>query len=214
MSHTRPDIAYVVSVVSQFMHEPSEEQMKAVYQILRYLKNCPGKGLLFSKNSGSNAEGYRDSDWAGDQTDRKSTSGYFTFVEGNLVIWRSTKKQKVVARSSAEAEFHGMAQGICELLWIKNVLKDLRIEYKTSMNLHYDNKAAIQIAQNLVQHDLTKHVEVDRHFIKYNLDQKVIKLSFVQSERQLADILTKGVSRKVFHDIIGKLGMMNIYAPT
>jgi hypothetical protein len=115
LSHTRPDLTYVVSVVSQFMHTPSEEHMNVVYRILRYLKNAPGKGLLFSKNDGLNIEGYTDSDWAGDQTDRRSTSGYFTFVEDNLVTWRS-KKQKVVARSSAEAEFRGMAHGICELL--------------------------------------------------------------------------------------------------
>ena len=126
LSHTRPDISYAVSVVSQFMHAPSEEHMEAVYRILRYLKSAPGKGLLFSKNGISNIEGYTDSDWADDQTTRRSTSGYFTFVEGNIVTWKS-KKQKVVARSSAEAEFRGMAHGVCELLWIRNILRDLGI---------------------------------------------------------------------------------------
>ena len=142
LSHIRPDIAYAVSVVSQFMHAPSEEHMEAVYRILRYLKSAPGKCLLFLKNGISNIEGYTDSDWAGDQTTRRSTSGYFTFVEGNLVTWKS-KKQKVVARSSAEAKFRGMAHGVCELLWIRNILRDLGIEYATPMNLHCDNKAAI-----------------------------------------------------------------------
>ncbi|KAL0404228.1 UNVERIFIED_CONTAM: Retrovirus-related Pol polyprotein from transposon RE1 [Sesamum radiatum] len=149
-------------------------------EIVRYLKGSPGKGF-FSKNSISNIEGYTNADWAGDQTTRKSTSGYFTFVEGNLVTWKS-KKQKVVARSSAEAEFRGMAQGICELLWIKRVLSDLRIEHAKPMNLYCDNKEAIEIAQNPVQHDRTKHVEVDRHFIKEKLDHKVIKFSFVKSK--------------------------------
>ncbi|KAL0416651.1 UNVERIFIED_CONTAM: Retrovirus-related Pol polyprotein from transposon RE1 [Sesamum latifolium] len=213
LSHTRPDIAYAVSIVSQYMHQPSEEHMNAVYRILRYLKGSPEKYLFFSKNSISNIEGYTDADWAGDQTTRKSTSGYFTFVEGNLVTWKS-KKQKVVARSSAEAEFRGMAQGICELLWIKRVLSDLRIEHAKPMNLYCDNKAAIEIAQNPVQHDRTKHVEVDRHFIKEKLDHKVIQFSFVKSEDQVADILTKTVSRKAFQNIIGKLGMVDNYAPT
>ena len=104
LSHTRSDIAYAVSVVSQFIHAPREEHMNAVYRILRYLKGAPGKGLLFSKNGGSNIEGYMDVDWEGDQTTRRFTSSYFTFVEGNLVTWKS-KKQKVEARSSAEAEF-------------------------------------------------------------------------------------------------------------
>ena len=103
LSHTRLDIAYTVSVVNQFMHVPSKEHMKAVYRILRYLKGSSRRGLLLIKNSISNIKGYTDSDWAGDQKTRKSTSGYFMFVEGNLVTWKS-KKHKVIARSSVEAE--------------------------------------------------------------------------------------------------------------
>ena len=79
-----------------------------------------------------------------------------------------------MTRPSAEVEFRGMAQGVCEMLWIKNILKDLGIDYAKPMHLNYDNKAAIEIAQNLVQHDRTKHVEVDRHFIKEKLDKKTI----------------------------------------
>lgn len=213
LSHTRPDIAYAVSVVSRFMHAPSEEHMNAVYRILRYLKTAPGRGLLFAKSNDFEIEGYTDADWAGDQTNRRSTSGYFTFVGGNLVTWRS-KKQKVVARSSAEAEFRGMAHGVCELLWVKNILKDLGFKYQKPMSLHCDNKAAIEIAHNPVQHDRTKHVEVDRHFIKENLDRKIIRFPFVQSEDQLADVLTKAVSGRVFNSSIDKLGMIDIHAPT
>ncbi len=119
-----------------------------------------------------------------------------------------------MARSSAEAEYRGMAHGVCELLRIRSVLKDLGIEYTTPMNLYSDNKTAITIAQNLVQHDRTKHVEVDHHFIKEKLDQKIIHFPFVKSENQIADILTKVVPGKVFHDMIDKLGMIDIYAPT
>lgn len=115
LRYTRPDIVYAVSVVSQFMYRPSDEHMEAVYRILRYLKSCPGKGVLFERNENLEISGYTDADWAGDQTDRKSTSEYFMFVGNSLVSWRS-KKQKVVARSSSEAEFRGMACGVCELL--------------------------------------------------------------------------------------------------
>ena len=104
LSHTRPDIAYAVSVVSQFMHNPNEDHMGAVIRILRYLKLSPGKGLLLSKNAHLNIEGYTDANWAGNILDRKSTLGNFTFVGGNLVTWRS-KKQKVVALSSTGVEF-------------------------------------------------------------------------------------------------------------
>lgn len=101
LSHTRPDIAYSVSVVSQFMHAPRETHMDAVYRILRYLKSAPAKGLLFSQNNHTEVEAYTNADWAGSVIDRRSTSGYCSFVGGNLVTWRS-KKQSVVARSSAE----------------------------------------------------------------------------------------------------------------
>jgi hypothetical protein len=124
LSHTRPDICYVVSIVSQFMHCPSEEHMDVVVRILRYLKSAPGRGLLFSKNGHLEVEGYTNADWAGSISDRKSTSGYFTFIGGNLVTWRS-KKQKVVALSSAEAEFRGMAKGLCELLWLRRLLSEI-----------------------------------------------------------------------------------------
>ncbi|KAK3024979.1 hypothetical protein RJ639_042786 [Escallonia herrerae] len=126
LTHTRMDIAYAVSMVSQFMRAPSEKHMNAIYRILRYLKGSLRKGLLYSKYEASTIEGYTDADWAGDQLNRKSTLGYLTFVEGNLVTWRS-KKQKVVTWSSAEVEFQSMAYGLCELLWIKRVLKDLGI---------------------------------------------------------------------------------------
>ncbi|XP_059654930.1 uncharacterized mitochondrial protein AtMg00810-like [Cornus florida] len=93
LSHTRPNITYAVSVVSRFMHEPSEEHMNAVYRILKCLKNALGKGLLFSKNGVYGIKGYTDSIWVGSQTDKRSTLGYFAFVEGNLVTWRSTKAE-------------------------------------------------------------------------------------------------------------------------
>ncbi|CAJ2668597.1 unnamed protein product [Trifolium pratense] len=195
------------------MHNPSDEHMDAVNRILRYLKSSPGNGLMFSKNNHMNVEGYTDADWAGNVLDRKSTSGYFTFVGGNLVTWRS-KKQKVVALSSAEAEFRGMAKGLCELLWLRRLLMEIGCGPSMEMNLFCDNKAAIDISQNPVQHDRTKHVEVDRHFIKQNLEEKIIRFPFVKSEDQLADILTKAVSSKNFHDSLDKLGIKDIYAPT
>ena len=99
MSHTRPDIAYAVSVVSQFMHSTSKKYMDAIYRVLKYLKSSYGKNLFFGRNKDYEIVGYTDADWAKNQTDRKSTYRYFTFVEKNLVTWRS-KKQKVVVRSS------------------------------------------------------------------------------------------------------------------
>ncbi|WMV55474.1 hypothetical protein MTR67_048859, partial [Solanum verrucosum] len=138
---------------------------------------------------------------------------YLTHTSPDIAYVRS-KKQKVVARSSAEAEFRGMTDGLCELLWIKRVLQDLGIECSRPISLLCDNKTTIQIAQNLVQHDHTKHVQIDCHFIKEKLDQKVIQFPFVMSESQLADNLTKAISGMLFHGVIDKLCMRDIYTPT
>lgn len=213
LSHTRPDITFAVSLVSQFMHSPCQEHLEAVYRILRYLKGTPGRGLYFKKNEKRNVELYTDADWAGSLVDRRSTSGYCSFMWGNLVTWRS-KKQSVVARSTAEAEFRAMALGVCELLWLKKVLWDLKFAAQGPMKLFCDNKAAISISQNPVQHDRTKHVEIDRHFVKEKLEEGLISTPFIPTQLQTADVMTKGVSKSVFDQHIGKLGMLDIFQPT
>ena len=211
LSHTRPDIAYAVSVVSRFMHNPSKQHMDAVVRILRYLKSAPGKGLLFSKHGNTDILGYSYSDWAG-KGDRRSTSGYLTFVGGNLVTWKS-KKQKVVSLSSAEAEYRAMVKGICELLWLKRLMGELGFSSEKPMKLFCDNQSAIKIAENPVQHDRTKHVEIDRNFIYEKLENKEIEVPYVSTKGQLADMLTKAQTNSAFSNSLVKLGIYDIYAP-
>ena len=107
-----------------------------------------------------------------------------------------------------------MELGICEALWLRLLLIDLGYLPKQPIRVYCDNKAACDISHNSVQHDRTKHVEVDRFFIKEKLDEKIVELPKIRSEDQLADILTKGVSSRVFSKFLGKLGMCDIYAPT
>ncbi|KAI5324238.1 hypothetical protein L3X38_033311 [Prunus dulcis] len=127
LSLTRSDIAYVVSVASQFMHSPSEDHMAAVMCILSYLKSAPGR-------------------------DRRSTLGYFTCVGGNLVTWRS-KKRNVVSRFSAESEYRGIAQWVSEILWLRWLLAEIGFRPNATTKLHCDNQSAFEIADNPVQHD-------------------------------------------------------------
>jgi hypothetical protein len=213
LSHTRPDIAYAVSVVSRYMHDPRSGHLDYVHRILRYLKSCPGKGILFSNHGHLDIEGYTDADWAGCLDDRRSTSGYCVFVGGNLVGWRS-KKQSVVARSTAEAEFRSMASGLCELLWHKILMTELCLYNGAPLQLNCDNQAAIQIVNNPVHHDRTKHVEIDRHFIKEKLDEGLLQVNFVNSGDQIADVLTKGVCGLNFVKFCDKMGLLDIFAPS
>ena len=212
LSHTRPNIAFAMSVVSQFMHDPKEAHLQAVHRILQYLKANPGKGIMYKKGQSLTLEAYTDADYAGSVVDRRSTSGYCILIGGNLVTWRS-KKQNVVARSSAESEFRAMALGICELLWLKIILCDLKVEWEAPMRLYCDNKSAIDIAHNPVQHDRNKHVEIDRHFIKEKLTSGLVCTHYVPSGGHLADFLTKGLTSASFQRIISKLGMDNIHLP-
>ena len=135
LSHTRPDIAYAIGVVSQFMHQPHRAHMDAVLRIIRYLKGTVGHGVLFKSNGHLETQVYTDADWAGDKGTRRSASGYFTLVGGNLVSWRS-KKQKVVALSSAEAEFRGIARGLTEALWVRKLLSRDMISNARSKQNH------------------------------------------------------------------------------
>ena len=154
---TRPDIAFAVSVVSQFMHAPRTSHMNAIVRILKYLKCSPGRGIWFRKNNNLTIVGFSDADWAG-SCDRRSTTGYCTFVGGNLTTWKS-KKQNVVARSSAEAEYRAMAATASELTWLKQLLKDMGIENNQPMRMYCDNNSARHIASNPVFHERTKHID-------------------------------------------------------
>ncbi|KAJ9556676.1 hypothetical protein OSB04_011290, partial [Centaurea solstitialis] len=200
LAHTRPDIAYAVGVVSQFMHQPQKEHMEAVMRIIQYLKGTPGRGIVFKRNGHLNVEAFTDADWASNPNGRRSTSGFFTLLGGNLVTWRS-KKQKVVSLSSAESEFRGIVKGVTEILWLKKLMKEIGFPIRLPTRLFCDNEAAISISENPVQHDRTKHVEVDRHFIKEKIEDGTVELPYVKSEEQLADILTKAIPGKVFKSV-------------
>lgn len=195
------------------MNNPTEEHMDAVNRILRYLKMTPGRGLLYKKSDNRNVEIYSDADWAGDILDRRSTSGYCSYVWGNLVTWKS-KKQQVVSRSSAESEFRALALGICEGMWIQRLLKELGVELLNPIKMFCDNQAAISIAKIPVHHDKTKHIDIDRHFISEKIEKKIVQLIYTPTKAQTAEILTKALPRTNFEDLSHKLGMYNIYNPT
>ncbi|KAM2009450.1 hypothetical protein ACFX16_004219 [Malus domestica] len=209
---TRPDISYAVSIVSQFMHSPTTTHLKIVHRILRYLKDSVGRDILMKKNNHTTIIGYTDADWAGNSIDRKSTTGFCTFVGGNLVTWKS-KKQSVVARSSAEAEYRAMASTACELIWLKGLLGDLGFSHTQPMSMFCDNQAAMHIASNHVFHERTKHIEVDCHYVCTQVQSNIIDTHYTRSYDQLADIFTKSLASIGFQRILDKLGSINPFDP-
>ena len=208
---TRPDISFLVSVVSQFLHSPCDSHWDVVIRILRYIKNTPGQGVLYD-NRGHTQVGYTDANWVGSPTDRRFTSRYCVFIGGNLISWKS-KKQDIVVRSSAEAEYRAMALATCELIWLKHLLRELRFGKDEQMKLICDNQAALHIASNPVFHERTKHIEVDCHFIREKIASGCVATSFVNSNDQLVDIFTKSLKGPRIKYICNKLGAYNIYAP-
>ncbi|RVX08747.1 Retrovirus-related Pol polyprotein from transposon RE1 [Vitis vinifera] len=209
---TRPDIAYAVSVVSQFTSAPTIKHWAALEQILCYLKKAPGLGILYSSQGHTRIECFSDADWAGSKFDRRSTTGYCVFFGGNLVAWKS-KKQSVVSRSSAESEYRAMSQATCEIIWIHQLLCEVGMKCTMPAKLWCDNQAALHIAANPVYHERTKHIEVDCHFIREKIEENLVSTGYVKTGEQLGDIFTKALNGTRVEYFCNKLGMINIYAP-
>jgi Reverse transcriptase (RNA-dependent DNA polymerase)/Integrase core domain/gag-polypeptide of LTR copia-type/GAG-pre-integrase domain len=211
---TRPDISYAVSFVSQFMQRPTKGHMELIDQILRYLKATPGRGVLMRNQGHTELTVYTDADWAGNPTDRRSTSGLCAFVGGNLVTWQS-KKQPVVAKSSAEAEYRAMANATSEIVWLRRVLYELGCpSLNQPTKLFCDSQAAIHIASNPVFHERTKHIEVSCHYVRENVLNRTIETPYIRSEDQLADVFTKALTRGKFQKIVDKLTSDDIFGST
>ena len=168
--------------------------------------------MLYKNRGHTQIVGYTDADWANSPTDRRSTSGYCVFIGGNLISWKS-KKQHVVARSSAEAEYQAMTLATCELIWLRHLLQELRFGNDEQMKLICDNQAALHITSNPVFHEMTKHIEVDYHFITKKIASGCVATSFVNSNDQLANIFTKSLRGPRIKYICNKIDAYNIDAP-
>ncbi|EOY08968.1 Uncharacterized protein TCM_024268 [Theobroma cacao] len=209
---TRPDIAYSVSVVNQFMSDPTINHWTDLKQILCYLKGAPGCGLFYGNHGHTNIECFSNADWASSKSDRRSTTRYCVFIGGNLVLWKS-KKQNVVSRSSAKSEYKAMAQTVCEAVFMYQLLSEVGLKSFLPAKLLCDNQAALHIASNPVFHERNKHIEIDCHFVREKIQHKFISTRYVKTEDQLGDIFTNALNGPQVDYIRSKLGMINIYAP-
>ncbi|XP_017973578.1 PREDICTED: uncharacterized mitochondrial protein AtMg00810 [Theobroma cacao] len=147
LTASRPDIMFSASLLSRFMQSPSQTHFAATKRVLRYIKGTVDLGLKFEKKKSFVLMRYCDSDWAGSLDDFKSTSGY-CFSLGSAVFSWNSKKQEVVAQSSAKAEY--IATATNHVIWLRKVFHDLGYNYEKGTLLFIDNKSAISIAKNTV----------------------------------------------------------------
>nr|XP_016455406.1 PREDICTED: uncharacterized mitochondrial protein AtMg00810-like [Nicotiana tabacum] len=154
---TRPDICFVVQVLSQFMQNSKQSHLDAALRVVRYLKGSPGMEFLLKKGAIEEIIAYYDADWAACPSTGRFMIGYVIKLGESLISWKS-KKQSTVSRSSTEAEYRSMTAVTSELVWLVRLLKELGLTVKEPVMLHCDSKAAMQIAANPVYHDRTKHI--------------------------------------------------------
>ncbi len=192
MTITRPNLNYVVGVVSQFMQTPRKPHLDAMRHILRYIKHPLQCGIFYETKSQLQVHGYTDADWADNVSDRRLTNGFMFSFGSGAVSW-SNKKQPIVALSSTEAKYRGAAIATCEVVWSQKLLSDLGQSVDVHVVIYCDNISSILLANNLVYHAKTKHIEVHYHFIKGKVLAKEIDLIHVSIEDQVADISTKAL---------------------
>ena len=203
---TRPEIAFSVNKLSQFLAAPTVNHWQACKRILRYLKGTLHLGLQFYSHGVQSLDCFSDADWASDKDDRRSIAGYCVFLGSNLVSWCS-KKQAVVSRSSTESEYRALALAASEVLWIKSLLTELGVSLISTPVIWCDNQSAAALTSNPKFHARTKHIELDVHFLREKVANQSLQVSYIPSSDNTADILTKALAHKPFHYLCSKLNL-------
>lgn len=206
LTATRPDIMFCTSLISRYMENPTEMHLQATKRILRYIKGTIGFGVLYKKEGNQELLGYTNSDYAGDQNDRKSTSGYVFLMSSGAVSW-SSKKQPVVTLSTTEAEFISATHCACQAVWLKRILKELRHDTCKPTVIYCDSVSAIKLSKNPVIHGRSKHIDVRFHFLRDLTKEGIVELVQCSTREQIADILTKPLKLETFLKLRDMLGV-------
>ena len=207
LNMTRPDISYAVQQLSQFLSDPRMPHFLAAQHVLKYLKGTLHHGLFYSAQNTLQLTAYCDADWGNCHYSGRSLTGYCIFLGSSLISWK-TKKQKVVSKSSTEAKYTTMSHTTSELVWLTRVLNDLHIHPSLPLPLYCDNITAEHIAANPVFHDKTKHLKIDCHYVRENVQSGFIATHHVSSHMQIADIMTKALGVVQHKFLTVKLGMV------
>ncbi|GJU48561.1 retrovirus-related pol polyprotein from transposon TNT 1-94 [Tanacetum coccineum] len=212
LTASRPDLQFAICMCARYQARPTEKHLNAVKRIFRYLKGTVHRGLWYPKDSSIALTAFADADHAGCQDTRRSTSGSIQLLGDRLVSW-SSKRQKSAAISSTEAEYIALSGCCAQVLWMRSQLTDYGFGFN-KIPMYCDNKSAIALCCNNVQHSRSKHIDIRFHFIKEHVENGVIELYFVNTEYQLADIFTKALGRERIEFLINKLGMRSFTPET
>ncbi|GJT39528.1 putative ribonuclease H-like domain-containing protein [Tanacetum coccineum] len=207
LTASRPDIMFAVSACSRNQVTPTTSNLEAVKKIFKYLKGQPRLGLWYPRESPFVLEAYSDSDYAGANKDRKSTTGGCQFLGRRLISWQC-KKQTIVATSSTEAEYVAAANCCGQVLWIQNQLLDYGYNFMNT-KIFIDNQSTICIVKNPVFHQRTKHIEIRHHFIRNANEKKLIQVLKIHTDDNVADLLTKAFDGPRFTHLMVNIGMLN-----
>ncbi|GAA0170203.1 transmembrane signal receptor [Lithospermum erythrorhizon] len=202
LTTSRPDIAHSIGVCARYQTNPKESHLNLVKGILKYVQGTYNHGLLYTFDTNTSLVGYCDANWAANTEDRKSTSGGCFFLGNNLVSWFG-KKQNYVSLSTAETEYIAVGSSCTQLIWMKQMLE----EYGVNPGVYYDNMSAINISKNPVQHSRMNHIDIRHHFIRDLVEEKVVKLEHVSTDKQVANIFTKGLDVNQFEYLRTSLGL-------
>ena len=206
---TRPDIAQAVGAVSKFNSCPTEAHLTAVKRIFRYLKGTIDLCIKYERSADNRLVGFSDADWAGDLTDRHSTTGNLFMMSGAAIDWIS-KKQPVVALSTTEAEYVALSAATQEAVWLSRLLTDIKAPPKEPILIKEDNQGTIAVARNPVSHNRTKHIDIKFHYVREALEDGIIDLTYCPTEQMTADMLTKPLARQQFETFRLKMGLKNM----
>lgn len=178
-------------------------------RILRYVKGTLTLGLRLRRSNSTLVSAFSDADWAGCVDDRRSTGGFAVFFGPNLVSW-SARKQPTVSRSSTEAEYKALANATAEMMWIQRLLTELGVPHSKAARLWCDNIGAKYLSANPVFHARTKHIEIDFHFVRERVAQKLLDIRFISTGDQVADGFTKPVTAAKLREFRFNLNLVNV----
>jgi hypothetical protein len=210
--NTKPDICFAVNTLSRYMVEPTHVHLVAAKHVLRYLDGTVGYGLRYVSDGEVKLQDYTDFGWAGRAVDRKSTSGCCFSLGSGMIAWLS-RKQLSMALSTVEGEYIASSVASHEAMWLWKLLAglfDLELE---PILIYCDNQSCVKLSENPVFHDKPKHIEIKYDFIRDMVKKGAVELQYISTDEQIADILTKPLSRVKYDYFKYNLGMMQNVHP-